>query len=136
MAYLVNKILIGASPDTVQIDEEHGIGGLKIEYDRARQPKKRYLGNGDLLLLFGPGRDRRKVTITGTAWPGFWPPDLSGLGLPATVPLVIAWPHGESTALSVLTAGVEQLSSDQIKGPVSWRLEGVGPVTAGIDPVS
>ena len=128
---LVNRITFGAGGSLVEVDRVSAGMGLNLTCAPARMPGKVYDGNGNLQLVSGPGADRVRVQIRGT---GRTVPSLAGQNLAALV-TVIYWGSGSTTTLNLCTLGIESRESDLPGATTQWTLEGVGTVTAGLDPL-
>jgi hypothetical protein len=122
---------------TVQIGLDHAWGGLSAEITRARDPAVDWDGNGDRVLLYGPGADRRSLAVRGTTYRGKLPPDLSDLDLDGDITATLYWSDGvTTTTLTGGCAGIDSAGADLLASTVAWSLGLVGVVTVGLDPVT
>jgi len=128
---LINKVTWGTGGTLVAVDQVSGALGLSAAVVPARAPVEVYDGAGDLHLIYGPGADRVRVTITGS---GRGVPSLTGQTLGALV-TVIYWPNGTTTTLTLVSAGTIERTTDLAGAVTGWKWEGVGLVTAGADPL-
>lgn len=128
---LVSRVVFGAGETAVEVDRLSGGLGLSAKVDPARMPVEVYDGFGDLQLISGPGADRVRVSIAGA---GRAVPSLAGLSL-GSLATVIYWPNGTTTSLTLTTAGIATRGTDLSGAVTDWRLEGVGLVTRGADPL-
>jgi len=113
MATLVSRVDLSDGTHTVQIDVDQAIRGLSATIVRARTPTMEWDGNGDLVLVYGLGRDRRKLTVSGTTRPLKKPPDLSTLTLTGNIVATLTWPDASTTTVITGTmSGIESAEPD------------------------
>jgi hypothetical protein len=133
---LTSRVELTDGTAAVVIDLPQALGGLSAVIDRARAPAVDWDGNGDRVLIYGPGADRRVLTVRGSTAPYNLPPNLGTLTLPGTLTGKVYWPDGTTTtSIAGLCTGLDAVGPDLMGGATSWALTIVGPVSAGWDPV-
>lgn len=136
MTILVSRVDLSDGVHSVQIDADQALRGLQATIVRARTPTMEWDGNGDLVLVYGLGRDRRKLTVAGTTRPLKLPPNLSTLTLTGDIVATLTWPDASTTTVITGTmSGIESAAPDLIGGTTAWSFSLVGPVSSGWDPV-
>ena len=137
MPALYARVDLSQDAALVRLDIEQAAGGYAADLTRAREPVRSYDGEGNEVLQYGLGSDRRRLSISGTTELYRLPPVLGSLDLDDDITATLTWADGvTSTTLVGRTAGLERAGSDLLGGAVAWSLTLVGVVTLGLDPVT
>jgi len=115
------SITLGTGAGAIALPWTAAANGLRVSLV-APEPPTRRAGNGQVESFYLPGYGLRTLTIEATTGWGVAAPNLSTLSLPATLAVVIVWPHGGSTTLSCHVEPPREVACDPIAGTITWAL--------------
>lgn len=111
-------VVFGSGGSAVTLSWEAMEGGLTVTL-APRAPAERVMGDGSVEAIYGPGAGLRVLSVSGV---GGQVPSLGGLDLDADQAVVISWPDGSTTSLTVRVQPVQHGGADFLSGRVAWSI--------------